>query len=147
MLYNICYYYIVLEMKQQLYASVYSSQGTMEQLLISRTIQLLNSEEDLASVQQLKEKNEKLETEMKVSSGMKWEVDQLRTRESKNISILNSILMLIVIVENVKEIEMLREKISKSENESKKLEAELSGMKWEVDQLRKRESKDYIHLL
>ena len=76
-------------MKQQLYASVYSSQGTMEQLLISRTIQLLNSEEELASVQQLKEKNEKLEAEMKVLSGMKWEVDQLRTRESKNISIIN----------------------------------------------------------
>ncbi|XP_019858280.1 PREDICTED: uncharacterized protein LOC109586524 [Amphimedon queenslandica] len=84
------------EMKQQLYASVYSSQGTMEQLLISRTIQLLNSEEELASVQQLKEKNEKLEAKVKVSSGMKWEVDQLRTREK----------------ENVEELKMLQEKIS-----------------------------------
>ena len=48
-------------MKQQLYASVYSSQGTMEQLLISRTIQLLNSEEELASVQQLEDENEKMD--------------------------------------------------------------------------------------
>uniref|UniRef100_A0A1X7TQ78 CARD domain-containing protein n=1 Tax=Amphimedon queenslandica TaxID=400682 RepID=A0A1X7TQ78_AMPQE len=75
-------------MNQQLYASVYSSQGTTEQLLISRTIQLLNSEEELASIQQLKEKNEKLEAEMKVLSGMKWEVDQLRTREMEKIEML-----------------------------------------------------------
>ena len=73
-------------MKDQLYASVYSSQGTIEQLLISRTIQLLNSEEELASVQQLKEKNEKLEAEMKASSEMmKWEVAD--PRESKDMNI------------------------------------------------------------
>ena len=70
-------------MKQQLYASVYSSQGTMEQLLISRTIQLLNSEEELANVQQLQNEKEKLVTELKVLSGMKWEVSRLRTKESK----------------------------------------------------------------
>ncbi|XP_011408461.2 PREDICTED: uncharacterized protein LOC105315485, partial [Amphimedon queenslandica] len=81
-------YILTSEMKQQLYASVYSSQGTMEQLLISRTIQLLNSEEELASIQQLKEKNEKLEAEMKVLSGMKWEVDQLRTREIEKVEML-----------------------------------------------------------
>ena len=76
-------------MKQQLYASVYNSQGTMEQLLISRTIQLLNSEEELASVQQVRDEKEKLEAEVKVLSGMKWEVDHLRTRESKDKSIIN----------------------------------------------------------
>ena len=70
-------------MKQQLYASVYSSQGTMEQLLISRTIQLLNSEEELANVQQLQNEKEKLVAELKVLSGMKWEVSRLRTKESK----------------------------------------------------------------
>ena len=98
-------------MKQQLYASVYSNQGTMEQLLISRTIQLLNSEEELASVQQVRDEKEKLEAEVKVLSGMKWEVSQLRTRQSKVKGIINSILFYTV-VENVKEIEMLQEKIS-----------------------------------
>ena len=77
-------------MKQQLYASFYSSHGTMEQLLISRTIQLLNSEEELASVQQVRDEKEKLEAEVKVLSGMKWEVDQLRTRESKDKSIIRA---------------------------------------------------------
>ena len=78
-------------MKQQLYTSVYNSQGTMEQLLISKTIQLLNSEEELASVQQVRDEKEKLEDKVKVLSGMKWEVDQLRTKESKDKSIINSI--------------------------------------------------------
>ena len=56
-------------MKQQLYASVYSSQGTMEQLLISRTIQLLNSEEELVSVQQLQNEMEAEVKKISVQGG------------------------------------------------------------------------------
>ena len=78
-------------MKQQLYASVYSSQGTMEQVLISRTIQLLNSEEELASVQQLKDENEKLEAEMK---RMKLEVSQLKAKEGKDNIIIAAFITL-----------------------------------------------------
>ena len=52
----------------------------MEQLLISRTIQLLNSEVEPANIQQLKDEKEKLEAEVKV---MNLEVSHLKTRESK----------------------------------------------------------------
>ena len=140
-------------MKQQLYASVYSSQGTMEQLLISRTIQLLNSEEELTSVQQVRDEKEKLEAEVKILSGMKWEVDQLRTKESKDKSIIRatrSIYPYFTIVENKKELEILQDEISSSQNENKKLEAEvklLSGMKLEVSQLKTKESKDILSII
>ena len=35
-------YTMSLELKQQLYSSVYSGQGTMEQLLVSQKVQLLS---------------------------------------------------------------------------------------------------------
>ena len=123
-------------MKQQLYASVYSSQGTMEQLLISRTIQLLNSEEELTSVQQLRaDEKEKLEAKIKVSSGMKWEVDRLRTRDSKDKSITNSILMLIITVENIKEIEILQERILEKEKITEEKEKERKAELQKIDGL------------
>ena len=42
-----------LELKQQLYSSVYTSQGTMEQLLVSQSVQLLNSEEEVTSLKKV----------------------------------------------------------------------------------------------
>ena len=42
-----------LELKQQLYSSVYSSQCTLEQLLVSQSVQLLNREEEVASLKKV----------------------------------------------------------------------------------------------
>ena len=74
------------ELKQQLYSSVYTNQGTMEQLLVSQSVQLLNSEEEVASMECLKER---LETKEKLLSGKDQEISHLRARESKyKISII-----------------------------------------------------------
>ena len=43
-----------IDLKQKLYSSVYTSQGTMEQLLVSRGVQLLNSQKELANLQVLR---------------------------------------------------------------------------------------------
>ena len=42
-----------LDLKQQLYLSVYTSQRTMEQLLVSQSVQLLNMEEGVASLKKV----------------------------------------------------------------------------------------------
>ena len=61
----------------------------MEQLLVSQSVQLLNSEEEVASMKYLKDEKETPETKVKVSSGKDWEITCLRERESKyRISII-----------------------------------------------------------
>ena len=83
------YRFLYTELKQQLYSSVYLSQGTMEQLLVSQSVQLLNSEEEVASMERLKDKKETLETKVKVLSGKNQEIAYLKARESKyRISII-----------------------------------------------------------
>ena len=83
------YKFLYTELKQQLYSSVYSSQGTMEQLLVSQSVQLLNREEEVASMECLKDEKERLETKVKVLSGKDWEIAYWKARESKyRISII-----------------------------------------------------------
>ena len=61
----------------------------MEQLLVSQSVQLLNSEEEVASMKYLNDEKETPEIKVKVSSGKDWEITYLRERESKyRISII-----------------------------------------------------------
>ena len=50
---------------------------------MSQSVQLLNREEEVASMKHLKDENEKLEAKVKVSSGKDMEITCLRERESK----------------------------------------------------------------
>ena len=68
----------------------------MEQLLVSQSVQLLNSEEEVASMECLKEEKEKLETKVKILSGKDQEITYLKAKKCKykiSIIVYNHILL------------------------------------------------------
>ena len=77
------YRFLYTELKQRLYSSVYTNQGTMEQLLVAQSVQLLNREEEVASMECLKDEKERLEAKVKVLSGKAWEIAYWKAKESK----------------------------------------------------------------